>query len=455
MSKQFLALFGALALIAAACGPGGASPSPGAPSGSPSAAPSGAPTAAPTDGASPGESPVASPTTPTAQCEVGTPTEVDETLTGDLTLAGWSAGNVEDEILNCVLQKFQAKYPNVNVTFEVIAGEYPALMATRLPSDPPDLFYVNQAYSQDWIDQGLLAPLDQMATDAGFDLAAFYPGYLSPFQRDGQTYAFPKDSSVLGMQTNDEMFAAAGVAIPTTTDELVTAAQALKDNGVEWPMCFAPEWQRAGAFVHGFGGGIVDETGTVTFDSPETLAGLQWYLDQYANGLATTAADAGAGWCGEAFGKELVAISFEGNWIGPFMSSTYPDVAYTVSAMPAGPMEQATLSYTVGYGIHPNAPNAEASWALLSYLTGQEGMQEWVNGGLVLPARSDVTPQSENQQKYAGFAEFAYPGEGVTPEWGAVSSALNGALGGEATGGHSAQAVVDATMPALADATGQ
>ena len=118
-------------------------------------------------------------------------------------MAGWSAGNVEDELLNCVLEKFTAAYPNVTVTFEVIAGEYPAIMATRLPSDPPDLFYVNQAYSQDWIDQGLLAPLDQMATDAGFDLAAFYPGYLSPFQRDGQTYAFPKDSSVLGMQTND------------------------------------------------------------------------------------------------------------------------------------------------------------------------------------------------------------------------------------------------------------
>lgn len=383
------------------------------------------------------------------------PAEVNEEVSGDLALAGWSAGNVEDEILNCVLQKFSAAYPNVNVTFEVIAGEYPAIMATRLPSDPPDLFYVNQAYSQDWIDQGLLAPLDQMATDAGFDLAAFYPGYLSPFQREGQTYAFPKDSSVLGMQTNDAMLAAANVEIPTTTDELVAAAQALKESGVETPMCFAAEWQRAGAFVHGFGGGIVDDAGAPIIDSDESNAGLQWYLDQYANGLAMTPADIGAGWCGEAFGRELVAIAFEGNWIGPAMSTDFPDVAYTVSAVPAGPVEQATLSYTVGYGIHPNAANQEASWALLSYLTGQEGMQEWVNGGLVLPARSDVTPQSENQNRYASFAEFAYPGEGVTPQWGQVSSALNGALGGEATGGHSAQAVIDATLPAVQAATGQ
>jgi multiple sugar transport system substrate-binding protein len=184
----------------------------------------------------------------------------------------------------------------------------------------PDLFYVNQAYSQDWIDQGLLAPLDQMATDAGFDMTAFYPNYLSPFQRDGQTYAFPKDSSVLGMQTNDQMLTDAGVEIPTTTEELVTAAQAVKDAGiVEFPMCFAGEWQRAGAFVHGHGGGIVDESGANTFNSPETLAGLQWYLDQYEAGLAATPADLGAGWCGEALGRGLVAFAFEGNWVGPAM----------------------------------------------------------------------------------------------------------------------------------------
>jgi multiple sugar transport system substrate-binding protein len=398
-----------------------------------------------------------SPTSPpVAECEVGTPTEVDDTVSGDLRLAGWSAGNIEDDLLNCVIQKFQAKYPNVTVTFEVIAGEYPAVMATRLGSgDAPDLFYINQAYAQDWIDQGLLAPLDQMATDAGFDLTPFYPGYLAPFQRDGQTYAFPKDSSILGMQVNNEMFGAAGIDIPTTTDELVAAAEALQANGVETPMCFAAEWQRAGAFVHGFGGGIVDEAGAPTIDSEESRAGLQWYLDQYANGLAMTAADIGAGWCGEAFGKELVAISFEGNWIGPFLANDYPDVTYTVAPIPAGPVEQATLSYTVGYGMHPGAGNPEASWALLAYLTGPEGMQEWVNGGLVLPARSDVTPQSDIQQQYASFAEFAYPGEGVTPQWGQVSSALNGALGGEATGNHDAQAVIDATLPVLQTATGQ
>lgn len=443
MSRRWLVFTCAIALAVGACaGPG---ESPGA----------GTPDPGTTPGVTPGQgTPGASPVTP-GESPAATAGQSPGGVSGSLRLAGWSAGNVEDEILASVLDSFEAAHPGVTVEFEVIAGEYPAVMATRLGSGEfPDLFYVNQAYSQDWIDQGLLAPLDDMAQQGGFALDAFYPGFLSPFQRDGQTYAFPKDASMLGMQTNDQMLADAGVQIPTTTDELVAAAQALSESGVEVPMCFAPEWQRAGAFVHGFGGAIVDESGQPVLDSDESRAGLQWYLDQYEAGLADTAANIGAGWCGEAFGREMVAIAFEGNWIGPALATDFPEVQYTVSAIPAGPVEQATLSFTVGYGMHPNTPNPEASWALLSYLTGQEGMQEWVNGGLVLPARSDVDPTSELQQQYAAFAEFAHPGEGVTPQWGEVSGALNGALGSEATGGRSADAVIEATTPALDDATG-
>jgi multiple sugar transport system substrate-binding protein len=379
----------------------------------------------------------------------------DPAIEGQLRLAGWSAGDVEDDILRNVLDSFQDRYPNVTVEFEVIAGEYPAIMLTRLGAgDYPDLFYVNQAYSQDWIDQGVLMPLDQLADQHGFSTDAFFEGFLEPFQRDGQTYAYPKDASMLGMQINDRMFQDAGVEIPTTTDELVAAAEALQGvEGIDSPMCFAAEWQRAGAFVHGFGGGLVDDAGNPHIDSAESRAGLQWYLDQYHNGLASTPADIGADWCGEAFGREQVAIAFEGNWIGPFMESTYPDVAYTVSAVPSGPAEQATLSFTVGYGMHPDTPNPAASWALLSFLTGQEGMQEWVDGGLVLPARDDVQPTSELQQQYAGFADFAVPGEGVTPQWPRVSDAFNGSLGAAHEPGGTVDQIVNDTSPVLQEVT--
>ena len=125
------------------------------------------------------------------------------------------------DILRGVLDQFQAACPGYTVEFEVIASEYTPVMLTRLGAgDAPDLFYVQQGYSQDWINEGVLQPLDELAAQAGFDIGAFYPGYLQPFQKDGQTYGFPKDSSILGMQTNDQMLSDAGVTIPTTVEEL-------------------------------------------------------------------------------------------------------------------------------------------------------------------------------------------------------------------------------------------
>lgn len=377
------------------------------------------------------------------------------TISGDLKLAGFSAGNVEDKILQTVLDKFMAKYPNIKVTFEVIAGEYAPVMLTRLGSgDAPDLFYVQQGYAQDWVKQGVLEPLDTMAAERGFDTAKFFPGFLLPFQADGKTYGFPKDSSVLAMQTNDAMFTAAGVTPPTTIDELVTTAKKLKDGGVATPMCFTNEYARAGAIIESFGGGMLTEDLSASaIDSPESKAAVEWILTQVKDGLALRPkTDMGVDWCGQAFGEQKVAIAFEGNWIGPYMETTFPDVKYTVSAIPMQ-AEQATLSFTAAYAMSPDSKNKDASWVLLDYLTGQEGMQEWVNGGLVLPARDDVQAQSDRQKQYVAFAAAARPGEGLIPGWNGIQDAFNGALDtaiDAAKGGTvDADSVINAAKPAV------
>lgn len=418
MARTWLVLISVLALAVSACGGPGASPGPASPG---------------TDMPSPGG------------------------LTGTIKLVGWSAAQVEDDLLREVLDTFEELNPGVTVEFEQIASEYETVMLTRLASGPDagDLFYVPMSRAQIWIDEGVLMPLDDMAEENGFGLDAFYEPFMEPFQRDGQTYGFPKDSSMLGMQTNDRLLQEAGVEIPTTIEELETAARALQDTGVDAPMCFAAEWQRAGAFMHAFGGGMVDDAGQPILDSDESRAGLEWYLRMYEEGLAAKAPDVGAGWCGEAFFRENVAIAFEGNWIGPVMETDAPDIAYTVSAIPAGPAGSATLVYTNAYGMHADARNPELSWALLAYLTGQEGMQEWVDGGLVLPSRSDVQATGERLPTYAEFAEFAQPGEGFTPRWPDVNNAFNPALDSQASGGYSADAVIDAALPVLQEVTGQ
>jgi multiple sugar transport system substrate-binding protein len=472
MLKRWLCVAVATMLLVVACGGGGATQAPAGVATSPPAgtepaatepamteAPGTEPAGTEPAGTEPaGTEPAGTEPAGTEPAGTEPAAEIDcGTGSGAMTLGGFSAGNVEDDILRTVLDGFQAACPQYTVEFEVVAGEYAPVMLTQLGSgDAPDLFYVQQGYSQDWISQGVLQPLDDLASQNGFDTSAFYEAYLLPFQQEGQTFGFPKDSSVLGMQTNDAMLEQGGVEIPTTVEELETAARALKDAGVtETPMCFASEYARVGAFIEAYGGGMLTEDLTApAIDSPESREALDWILQMHADGLAQNPPQMGVDWCGQALGEERVAFAFEGNWVGPAMETDWPEVEYTVSPIPEA-AEQATLSFTAAYSFSPDSPNPDASWTLLSYLTGQQGMQEWVNGGLVLPARSDVEPQSERQQTYAAFAEFARPGEGLIPGWGNIQNAFNGALRTAAEGGGTSDDIINATLPALQDALGQ
>jgi hypothetical protein len=55
-------------------------------------------------------------------------------------------------------------------------------------------------------------------------------------------------------------------------------------------------------------------------------------------------------------------------------------------------------------------------------------MQEWVYGGLVLPARDDVTSTDPQLAKYAPFAAFAHQGEGYIPQWAMVADAFKSSM---------------------------
>jgi multiple sugar transport system substrate-binding protein len=430
MTKRWTVMLTAVVLAIAACGGGSSSPSPGA-----TTSATGTPTASATTGASASSSagasgsPVASGTTgasgsPSAGCS--------SDVTADLKMGGWSAaGSTEENILQGVLDKFQTICPNIKVTFTPLADSYDSSMLVQLGTDnAPDLVYVNQSVSQDWINQNVLTALEDLPAAAGNDTSHFYPGFLKPFQKDGKTYAYPKDSSMLGMETNDDMLAAANVQIPTTTDELVAAATAIKNaniEGLEVPMCMSHEWQRAGAFVYSFGGAMINDDGSLAIGSAESKAGLDWYLQQIHDGLGMTVPDLGVGYCGDALKAKQVAIAFEGNWIGSDMATNAPDVKYTVSAIPMA-TEAATLAYTAGYAIPSRSQNKDAAWVLLQWLTGKEGMQAWVDGGLVLPSRDDVTVNDPLLAKFAAFAPSAHQGEGYFPQFSTVSDAFKNAM---------------------------
>jgi multiple sugar transport system substrate-binding protein len=373
-------------------------------------------------------------------------------VSGDLTLQGWSAGAVEAPILDKVLEDFQAAYPNIKVKFEPIAGDYNAAMAAKFSSqDVPDVFYVDSGPAATWIDDGSIEPLDDYIAKSGFDTSAFYPAYLDAFKGpDGKQYGLPKDGNTIAMAYNSDILTAAGVtAPPTTWEELTAAVDKLKgQEGLDAPLCLSPSLDRALAFIYQAGGGLFNEDKTAAvIDSPESITGIDTYLNFFKSDAAKRPGDMGDDWCGKALGEGHSAIIFEGGWLDPYMKDTYPDIKYAWAEMPAGPAGKATLAFTVSYSMGVDSENKDASWVLISYLTGPEGMKTWTEGGVANPSRSDLQGAPGKEILIQG-AEYAHPWSFI-PGFTEINDAFNNSLTGAIEGTGTAQDVATATKTAI------
>jgi multiple sugar transport system substrate-binding protein len=425
MHRRFLTYSISLVLVVAACS-GGASP-------------------APSDGGG-GESPAASPDT--SAPPAGSGMAIDEAaVSGTVRLSGWRSSESEETLLAETIAAFSAAYPNITVDYEPIPEGYIDQMTAQFSAgEPPDVFYVQAEFSDAWMEDGLLEPLSPyLEGNPEFTVDPFYDQLLSVFQLDGETYGLPKDAGPLALFYNTDMLTAAGVEPPTNWDELRAAAQALTGEGVAG-LCVGPELPRVGAFIYQAGGGIYNDDATeLTITSPESVAGIDFFLELHEAGTIQTPAELGAGWCGEAFGQAKAAMTMEGTWLFPPLENDFPDINFDVVELPQG-VEQGNLSFTNAYGMGVDSANKEAGWVLLQYLAGPEGMGKWTSLGLALPAREDVDPAPDREAHVAGLTYGTAYAFGRN--FGDIQTAFNNELTRVIDEGGTGQEIADATAAA-------
>jgi len=350
---------------------------------------------------------------------------------GTVVLSGWAANPDELKLLKAVIRGFEKTYPKIKVDYQPITGDYvPAMLAKFSARKPPDVFYIDSNVFLDWVTQGLLEPLNSYAAKSKFSSKPFYPSLLNGFKYKGKIYGYPKDWSPLAMEVNTALAAKAGV-VPSrikTWADLTAAAKKLQPvmgSGAK-AICLNPSWDRALAFVYQNGGSFLNATKTKsTINSPAAAAAMNYYVGLIKQGLADIPAKLSVGWCGEALGKEKAAIIFEGNWLFPFMQSTFPDVKFSTQQMLMR-KKHGNLGFTVSYSMAKDAANKPAAWQLIRYLVGRSGMKTWTSKGLALPSRSDVKPVA-GRAPFLKDAPAAHPWQ-FAPKFSAVIDTANNEL---------------------------
>jgi multiple sugar transport system substrate-binding protein len=350
---------------------------------------------------------------------------------GTVVLSGWAANPDELKLLKAVIRGFEKTYPSIHVDYQPITGDYVATMLAKFSArQPPDVFYIDSNVFLDWVTQGLLEPLDSYAQKSNFSSKPFYASLLNGFKYKGKIYGYPKDWSPLAMEVNSALAAKAGVnpAKIKTWKDLTAAAQKLKPvmTGDAKPICLNSTWDRALAFVYQNGGSFLNASKTKsTIDSPAAKAAMDYYVGLIKQGLADIPAKLSVGWCGEALGKQKAAIIFEGNWLFPFMASTYPDVKFVTERMLMN-KQHGNLAFTVSYSMAKDAKNKDAAWQLIRYLVGKPGMKTWTSKGLALPSRSDVPPAA-GRAAFLADAPAAHPWQ-FAPKFSSVIDTANNEL---------------------------
>lgn len=318
--------------------------------------------------------------------------------TTTITLASWSTGAVEGKALKKLIADFQAKTPNVKVNYQIINGDYTTVMKARITAgSAPDVFYMNSDVAQEFIRTNQLMQLDFLAKDRSYGLNQVYSSLLEGYKWQGHLYGIPKDYSTLALWYNPAMFKAAGIAGPPTTwDEFASDACKLTNKSKKiYGASLSNDPARWLAVAYAYGANLFNSgLSSATINSSAAASSLDLYAGLVKKGCAARPDQVGAGWNGESYGKQYVAMTIEGNWMTPFMADQYPRTPYRIAPLPKGPQGVGNIEFTAAYSIYARTHHRDQAVTLLKFLTGRVGMTDWVKINSYIPSRKDVKPLS-------------------------------------------------------------
>lgn len=311
-----------------------------------------------------------------AATEVPVATEAPAAEQITLTLGSWRVDDVAAwEVINAAFHK---ENPNITVKFDPTnPPDYNATLRTQLETGTgPDLYFVRSfATGRELFDAGYVASLKDLPGISD----SFTEASRSPWATDdGEPYAVPIIAVSHGIYYNKDIFAANGIEVPTTWEELMSAAQTLLDAGVTpfangtkdaWDINEVVMMQFIPSNIGGYEGRMAYLNGERCFNSEEMVASFQQIDDMQpflpAGFEATSYYDSA-----QLFSQGLAAMMLDGSWsIGGFEKDA-TDFKWGVFYPPAleGKDQYVTFHIDAAIGANAASPNLEASMIFLEWL---------------------------------------------------------------------------------------
>lgn len=318
------------------------------------------------------------------------------------------------DAVNKYAKDYTAENPNVEIEVVWQLGDYGAALSSALLTDAaPDVFEVN-AVTSDMVKQQQVAPLDDLYDDALKE--DFGDANLKSATIDGKVYWVKMITDTGAVYYKKSLLEGAGLAVPTTFDELIAAAQKLGEG------------RQKGLFL-GNDGGIGALLGPLVwsaggrFLTADNKPGFNLPLVAEGFGKLKALNDSGAllmgsttdYWDPSAFIQGATAMQWTGLWAFPAINEALGDdvgvFPWPASAAAASGSTQASpvpdsgvpSTFWGGWGecVNGKSPNLDAAKAYVKWLwiDNKDVQTDWnVGYGFHVPPRKSAADVAEKLQ---------------------------------------------------------
>lgn len=344
-------------------------------------------------------------------------------------MASLDEAATECQVIAAWVQMWNAENPDNPVQLQTVDWPGTTYFNTNLAAGtPPDMIVMGAAFAPAYASRGLIAPLDDVFASSGIDFSDYTPGPAEFATINGQVYGLPLDNIISALlHINLDIWAEAGLVadgapvIPTSVDEFLAAAQAVKDaTGLPFVVgqvdgynaAFAP-WA---TLVLQQGGSYVGEDLLPNVDTPEGLQALNFLVGLLEQGYMTPALNYGE--AETAFINGEAAGLINGGWAIPGYTNQIANDAplqnYTVIPFPAIMGQPAAVGGThlimVPSSIAADSAKLERITPFMDFVYSNQVM--WARTGHIAARTSDLESEVyanlPYRDGYANAGDFSY-----------------------------------------------
>jgi multiple sugar transport system substrate-binding protein len=353
----------------------------------------------------------------------------DENVT--LTYALWDKN--QEPTIRKMADAFEAENPNIKIKIELTPWDqyWTKLETAATGGALADILWMNGPNVAKYVNGKMLLPLDDFISKDNYDMSNFPQSLVDLYTVSGKKYGMPKGFDTIGLWYNKKIFDDAKIPYPDDTwnwDKLVEVSQKLTDKSKGIYGMAAPCDNQSGYYntILQQGGFIIsDDRKTSGFDKPETIAGIQVWIDLINKGISPTLQQMTDTLPATMFESNKLAMLFAGSWMASeFTQNENIKDHIDIAVMPQI-QKRATVIHGLGNAISAKTKYPDAAWKFVSWLGGKEANEMQAKAGIDIPAYKPALQIFTDSNKTVNLKAFTdeldysvmYPCSQQTAKW--------------------------------------